>query len=278
VDSYYRSHFQERQQLKEIDPNEIYLLLKNLQGMDRQIAQQYVLSLRLYHSAIEMMYSEPEFAYLFLVMSLESIASAIYSDLKPDDTNEGRTDLDQYLDSSYPGWRKYCDISTLEKKKRVVDMLLTKAYLNRRKFREFVFKNLPDTFWSVTEDDAKPDYLYEIITAGSFVMGKRDIRHSDKTIQELEKIDRTSLKDTLDRIYSARSEFVHEGVRFPMSIVMGHFRRIPWAAVNELFDKRFTDSTSDEVFLDVPPLLTFERMVSSSLVGFLINQMQDRES
>lgn len=274
ADLYYRSHFQERQQLREIEPAEIYRLLENLQKMNRQIAQKFVLSLRLYHSAIEMMYSEPEFAYLFLVMSLESIASTVYSELKPDEHN----DLDQYLDSSYPGWRKNCDISTDEKKKQVVGMLLTKAFFNRRKFREFVFKNLPDTFWSDTEDDAKPDYIYGIITAGPDGMGKENIRHSDKAIHELEKIDRASLKDTLDRIYSARSEFVHEGVRFPMSIVIGHFRQIPWATVDELFEKRSADSTGSKLFLDVPPLLTFERMVSYSLVGFLSGQTYDGNS
>ncbi len=85
---YISSHQQEKQQLKEIDPEYIYSLLKNLQAMNREIAESYVLAMRLYHSAIEMMYTEPEFAYLFLVMSLESISSATYKDLS----------LDQYDD------------------------------------------------------------------------------------------------------------------------------------------------------------------------------------
>ena len=274
---YHRSHYQEKQQLKEIDPEEIYILLKNLQGMDRSITQQYLLSMRLYHSAIEMMFTEPEFAYLFLVMSLESIASAVYKDMKPSDTNSEPSELDQYLDSAYHNWREYCDISTVEKKKQVADMLVDKAYFIGRKFREFVFKNLPDTFWSDTEDDAKPDYLSSMIIAGPNGMGKEEKYRSGKTIMEFEKIDKASLKKTLDIIYSTRSKFVHEGVRFPPSIVAGHFSRIPEAAFEELVGKAFTVSASDELFLDVPPLLTFERMVSYSLIGFLHNQTHDKK-
>ncbi len=81
---YTRSHQQERQQIKEIDPQIIYALLKNLYSMKRDLAESFVLAMRLYHSAIEMMYTEPEFAYLFLVMSLELISSATYKDLSLD--------------------------------------------------------------------------------------------------------------------------------------------------------------------------------------------------
>lgn len=272
VDMYLRSHSQERQQLKEIEPAEVYRLLKNLQKMDRQIAQRYVLSMRLYHSAVEMMYSEPEFAYLFLVTSLEAIASAVYSDLRPGDKGKRHTELDHYLDSAYPGWREYCDISTPEKRTQVIEMLLTEAYFVRRKFRKFIRENLPDTFWSETEDDAKPDYLFSVFAAGPDRMGREYVRHSDKTIQEGERIDTSRLKDTLDSIYSARSKFVHEGVRFPTSIVIGHFRRLPWGAFDELLETRSADPMSEELFLDVPPLLTFERLVSYSLVEFLNKQ------
>ena len=53
---YQRSHFQEKQRLKEIDPNDFYNLLDNLQALDRNIARSFVLAMRLYHSAVEMMY------------------------------------------------------------------------------------------------------------------------------------------------------------------------------------------------------------------------------
>lgn len=278
ADIYASSHSQERQQLKEIEPPEIYRLLKNLQEMDRRVAQAYILSMRLYHSAIEMMYSEPGFAYLFLLMSLEAIASAVYADFRPSGRGEAGMDLDHYLDSRYPGWCKCCDISTPEKKNQVIDMLLSEAYFVRRKFRKFVRENLPDAFWSEEEDDAKPNYLSGVISAGPNGMGRECIRHSDKTIQEWERIDKASLKDTLDRIYSARSKFVHEGVRFPASIVIGHFRRIRPEAMDEVFQTRLTEPTGGEkVFLNVPPLLTFERLVSYSLVEFLSKQGNNQQ-
>ncbi len=37
-------------------------------------------------------------------------------------------------------------------------LLNNKVYLTGRKFCDFVVKNLPELFWSETEDDAKPDY------------------------------------------------------------------------------------------------------------------------
>jgi hypothetical protein len=211
--------------------------------------------MRLYHSAIEMMYSEPEFAYLFLVMSVEAIASAVYADLKPSNEGEGRTELDQYLDSDFPGWREYCNISTPEERKRVTNMLLNRAYFTRRKFRKFVNENLPEVFWSETEDDAKP---------GGY--------GSDKSIHEWEKIDKAALKNTLNSIYSARSKLVHEGVRFPASIVMGHFRLLPSYALPEILEAGLTGVDGQEASLRVPPLLTFERLASRSLIEFLRKQ------
>lgn len=268
---YERSHSQERQEFKEIKPQEVYRMMINLQGMDRETAQRYVLSMRLYHSAIEMMYSEPEFAYLFLVMSVEAIASWVYADLKPSDKAEPG-DVDHYLNSSFPGWQKYCDISTPQKKEQVVNMLLKESYFVRRKFRKFITENLPETFWSETEDDAKQDYVYSMIGPGPNGHGKEYFHHSDKTTQNWEKIEKVNLKDTLDKIYSARARFVHEGVKFPASIVVGHFRHIPSEAFHEMLNSQSLDSARQEVFLDVPPLLTFERMVNYSLIGFLRKQ------
>jgi len=270
---YARSHSQERQQLKEIDPSEFDQLLINFQRMNRNVANSLVLSMRLYHSAIEMMYSEPEFAYLFLVTSIESISSAVYAGLMPSDKGEDKTELDQYLDSAYRGWRDLCDISTVEKKKQVVDMLLSNAYRVQNKFRKFVVDNLPDKFWSESEDDAKPHYIYSVVGAGPDGKGKRDFRESDKTIQQWEKIDKNDLKKTLDRIYSARSIFVHQGVRYPASIVVGHYQRLPIETVTEMYSTKAGTWEAKNKPLDVPPLLTFERVVSYSLVEFLRKQV-----
>lgn len=266
---YARPHSQERQQLKEIDPPEIYHLLTNLQRMDRKLANSLILSMRLYHSAVEMMYSEPEFAYLFLVTSIESISSALYAGLLPNDEGEGKTELDTYLDSAYRGWRDFCDISTPEKRKLVIEMLLSNAYRVQCKFRRFIVENLPAKFWTEKEDDAKPHYVYSVIVGGPDGKGRKDFTESDKAIQQWERIDKKDLKQTLNCIYSARSKFVHEGARYPSSIVVGHFQQLPIQAVTEMLSTKADNPDGQERLLDVPPLLTFERIVSYTLVELL---------
>jgi len=270
VDLYQQSHFQERQRLKEIEPKEIYQLLENLQAMDRHIANGFILAMRLYHTAVEMMYTEPEFSYLFLVMSLEAISSIVYKDFWPSDVGNGRTEIDQSLDSSYSGWHKLCDTSTPERRVQVIKMLLTKAYLTFRKLSKFVNENVPERFWFETEDDAKPDYLTRIIEPGPDGLGHECISHSDITIQEWEKLKKESLTRVLRDIYTARSKLIHEGIRLPASIVGGHFSRIPIEAIDEITQLSHEGQT--EYSPPIPPLLTFERLVSYSMVEFLRKQ------
>lgn len=78
VEPYQYSHFQEKQRNKMIKPKEIKQLLDKLQAMDEHIANGFILGMRLYHSATEMMYTEPEFSYLFLISSLEAISSTLF--------------------------------------------------------------------------------------------------------------------------------------------------------------------------------------------------------
>ena len=259
VDLYPQSHFQERQRLKEIEPNQIYNLLENLQAMDRNIADSFILAMRLYHSAVEMMYTEPEFSYLFLVMSLEAISSIVYKkeDVMLSDVGDGYTELDQFMDSKYKGWREFCDASNPGSRAQVIKVLLTKEYFDRRKLQKFINDNIPERFWSETEDDAKPDYLTSIIESS----GQERISHSDTSIQDWEKIEKESLTRMLRDIYNARSKLIHEGIRLPASIVVGHFQRLPIEAIETL-----------EEGLQIPPLLTFERLVSYSMVEFLRKQ------
>ncbi len=266
---YQRSHFQERQRLKEINPEEIYQLLENLRIMDRRIGNGFIIATRLYHSAIEMMYTEPEFSYLFLVMSLEAISSIVYEkeDVMPSDIGDGCTELDQFLDSKYPGWRKLCDTSTSVCRKQVIDVLLTKEYFDRRKFSKFVNENAPERFWSETKDDAKPDYLERIIKPGPDGLGEEHISHNDITIQDWEKIEKIRLEQTLKNIYNARSKLVHEGMRLPLSIVVGHFKEIPVEALGGIRESLQKNLKTRD--LKIPPLLTFERLVSYSTVEFL---------
>jgi len=224
--------------------------LENLQTMDRRIANSFILAMRLYHSAVGMMYTEPEFSYLFLVTCLEAISSAVYKDYRPNNEEE-------FLDSRFPEWRGLLNTLPPKKKEELKKVLLTNEKFTFRKLSKFVNENVPERFWSEKEDDAKPDYLTKIIESS----GQERISRSDTTIQEWEKIEKRKSSKVLRDIYTARSKLIHEGIRLPSSIVVGHFQWLPIDAIETL-----------EEGLQIPPLLTLERLVSYSMVEFLRKQ------
>jgi len=57
------------------------------------------------------------------------------------------------------------------------------------------------------------------------------------------------------------------GIRLPESIVTGHFPRVKAEVMAELTER--ITKCKGEISLEIPPLLTFERLVSYSLVEFL---------
>jgi len=253
---YQRAHFQERQRLKEIEPKEIYQLLDKLQAMDRNIANGFVPAMRLYHSAIEMMYIDPEFAYLFLVTTLETVSSVALKDYEPENEKE-------FLNSRFPGWKESL---TKEQRTSLKEVLLRNENFTFQKLLKFVTENLPEHFWSERQDDAKPEYLTSVIGPGPDGKGEERISRADITIQDFEKIEKEDLKKALRAIYDARSGLVHEGIRLPESIVIGHFRRVPVGVLGEMMP--FGNQAKQKL----PPLLTFERLVSYSMVEFLRKQ------
>jgi hypothetical protein len=262
ADIYVRSHSQERQRLREIEPAQIYRLLRNLQSMDRYVADGFVLAMRLYHAAVQMLYTEPEFAYLFLVTCLEAVSSVVYKDYRPKNT-------EQFLDSRFSGWRAFAKLLPPEQENAFTKLLLGNEHYTFRKLAKFVEEYLPESFWSETEDDAKPDYLFGIIEPGPDGRGRERIEHSGTTLEDYEKIKKKELETTLRNIYSARSNLVHQGMPFPASIVVGHFRQVPLAAFDELMEIKLKRPTSNPRPA-IPPLLTFEKLVSLSLVSYLM--------
>ena len=171
---YQRSHFQEKQRLKEIDPKDLYELLGKLQALDRNNANGFVLAMRLYHSAVEMMYVDPEFAYLLLITALEAISSVANKDYKPEKEEE-------FLDSRFPGWKENLEN---EQKNFLKKVLLKHENFTFQKLLKFLIENIPEQFWSETSDDAKPDYLKIIIGSSG-----EPIKHSDNSILNLERIE-----------------------------------------------------------------------------------------
>jgi hypothetical protein len=48
----------------------------------RKLSNSFILALRLHHSALEIMYTDPDFTYLLLITALEAISSIVYEDYK----------------------------------------------------------------------------------------------------------------------------------------------------------------------------------------------------
>lgn len=240
---YQRSHFQEAQKSKEIDPKKIYQLLENIRLLDRPVANSFILAMRLYHTAVEMMYTEPEFSYLLLVTCLEAISSLV-------NTNYSLDNKDSFLDSKFPGWKDIDKHLKEEKDKdKLKDVLLKNEHCIFRKLCKFVLDNVPDNFYNEDKDDTKPDY------------------YTNSPLQEYEKIKKEDLSKALHNIYDARSALVHKGVRLPQSIVLGHFGMLTTEVVAEMIDPGWKP--------EIPSLLTFERLVSYTMTEFLNKQNPD---
>ena len=281
---YVRTYLQEPQRLKEIDRAHIKALLRNLRAIDRRIANSFVLAMRLYHAAIEMLYTAPEFSYLFLVTSLESISSAVNKAYRP-------ADEETFLDSRHPGWEKIHDALPNERRSEFIELLFANETFTFRKLEKFVKDYLPDSFWSETCDDAKPHRMEVVFGQTSDEFERKRLLRLAGWMEEYEKIDRNSLGKALRNVYDARSKLIHEGVRLPESIVVGHYPGIPVEALDEMmqaFQKtrdqkpeqqsgspslqepvRSSETESPIFRLDVPPLLTFERLVSCTLTNYL---------
>lgn len=219
-------------------------------------------AMRLYHSAIGMMYFEPEFSYLFLVTALETISSVINRDYKPDKEQE-------FLNSRFPGWNEGL---TDEQQILLREALLRNEKFTFQKLLQFVAENVPDKFWSETEDDSKPELLTSMIGPGPNGKGEERISRKDITIQDHERIEKEDLKRALQEVYGARSKLVHEGVRFPQSIVLGHFRKVPTRILSEMMSGKAHEKWRPKIM----PLLTFERLVSYSMVEFLRKQSSNK--
>jgi hypothetical protein len=278
---YSRSNVQERQRAKEIQPKEIYPLLDNLQNMDRRIANGFILAMRLYYSAIDLMYTEPEFSYLLLVTCLEAVSSAVFKDFEIDDE-------ERFLDSRFPGWGEICNALPVEWKQKLKDLLLKNEHHTFGRLLKFITENVPAHFFSDEKDDAKPDYYVALVGSRDSLkefeqeygieyvveadpddkmVGRKYVVRSPQTITEMERVNRDHLEQALQNIYSARSRLIHEGTRLPKSIVFGLFRGLPTEAVVEIQEREESKS-----HMKIPPLLTFERLVSYSMVEFLSKQ------
>jgi hypothetical protein len=256
IDFYSRLPVQEKQALKEIDPSEICSLLDNLRLLQEDVSNSFMLALRLYHSSIEIMYSGPDLSYLLLITALEAISSVVNKKYEPEN-------LAEYLDTRYDGWRNISSCLAPDLESNLKKLLMKNEQFIFQKIVKFVSENIPEKFWSEKKDDAKSDYVYGLIGEKG-----EEFKHSDKEISEYEQIKKEDLEQTLRNVYRARSKLVHEGKKFPASITLGN----PQFVTAEIFEE-FSNNKQGESPIktanSLPPLITFERLVSYCMVEFL---------
>ena len=257
---YEQSHSQERQRPKELEPTLVYDLMERLRTIDRPVAERFVVALRFYHAGVRMMYTEPEFAYLFLVICLEAIATLAFKEYVPEDRTA-------YLKDRYRGWEENEKLLAPEARGNFVEMLLRADKFVKRKVVKFVEEHVPDSFWDESQDDSKPYYVTGMVGPGAAGAGQLSFKESECALKNYERFSKAQLRKVLGRVYSARSKLLHSGINFPSTIVVGLFTRIPAQALTTTMAHAMAGRTS----LDVPPLLTFERLVSRTLVNYLQN-------
>lgn len=265
--SHSRDYPQEAQQDLELSKSDIETGLRQLFGLGEDRARPFLLACSLYHSAVRLMFTEPEFAYLFLVISLEAISSTLYRNWRPPDAGGSPTPLEEVLDSQFPGWTSIAGKSK-SRREQLKTILSQNTYFTFQKLRKFVNTYISDEFFRSVKDSARPikatKSWQEGIESGSDIM-----------LDDWEIIPRKRLNSVLRAIYTARSQMVHEGIRMSRSIVVGLGSSIPREITDRIMLQNFEAQLAKEVpqaplvQLDVPPLLTFERLVSDCLCGYL---------
>lgn len=255
--------FQERQRLKLVNPDHVYRLMDTLLNMEDRPANSFLLSARLYHTATRLMYTEPEFAYVFLISALEAISSGVYEEFVPEDVND-------YLNDAYPGWSK--PLSSLGKTQleKVKGLLIKHEHFAFRKLRSFVEEFIPNRFWTEDADDAKPLRWITSVTVGASNGVQERMLQSDSSLLPWEKLERADLRKALRAAYDCRSALMHKGERYPASIVLGLTGNE--IAIEAAMEMVISKTKGAKLWTEVPPLLTFERLVSYTLVEFLEKQ------
>ena len=157
--TYYGTGPQERQRAKEINPGNISQLLESLRLMNRQTAEGYMLAMRLYYAAIQMLFSEPEFAYLLLITSLEAISSVVCKEYRP-------PDIELFLSRRSSKWKQFATAIPSSEKTEFINFLLANEKFILQKMVEFTKRYLPEAFWTDKEDDAKPVHFVDMIRTG----------------------------------------------------------------------------------------------------------------
>jgi len=269
---YGHSYWQPTQAPMLVDSRDVIRLLEAARRLPETIGTGLVLALRLYHSAVQMLYSETDMAYLLLMMSLEAVSGVVIADYRLSD--DGPLAEEEYLDNKFAGWKALMQSDTAEERKRIAAILTANERFVKRKLLRFVRCYTPPQFFTQDLDDAKPDYVHSVVMPDPAGLGTERVQRSSKRLGKAERIDAGELESMLDTAYDRRSQFVHAGRPFPRGIAIG-FPRIPGECLEEMINT-FAHAGGHKVrYPAIPTLLTLDRLVSACLIGYLRSQTTD---
>ncbi len=205
------------------------------------------------------MYSDPDLSYLFLVISIETMASAVFKDYQLNDQEKK-----QFLIGKYGKefWDDY--VSGTKHKDVLVEKLLNVETFSSRKFREFIIEYLPDRFFLESSDEARPRNMSCTIGHVGPTLSDKGKPVDFSKILPYEKYDKSNLKKIINSAYNMRSKFVHESESFPKSILLGLYQNIPVESLVPVLREKGQP-------LSVPTLRTIERIAGYTIKNFLLN-------
>lgn len=188
-------------------------IYKTLMKMSRKRYLATLRALHLYQLSLLNYREDVGLAYTLLVASIESVAQGFLDE---------RFTYDDLGDSEE--WnRLFAELGISELRATGIrDKLVEKGQFLGLKFRRFIEKYLPDSFWESPDSRAKEqdDYIKEI-TKEAF--GKKEDRNHFESYWWLYTPERKVTKDELDEvlksIYGLRSRFAHRGISPPYDVV-----------------------------------------------------------
>ena len=221
--------------------------------------KEYLASIRaihLYHLSLLNYREDIGLAYTLLVASIESVAQSF---LDIDFSWHDIGDSEEW-DKTFNELKISEQSATVIRKK-----LVKKAFFLGLKFRIFIEKYLPDSFWVSPDSRAKEfDEYIEELTREHF--GKREKRNHFESYWWLytpeRKVTKNELDDVLKSIYDLRSKFAHKGVSPPYEVV-DHYEtaEIKWKMDNNKGHIQYRRA--------IPSYFWFERVVNESICNLL---------
>jgi hypothetical protein len=177
-------------------------IIKQLRGLASSNSQDVLRAIRLYTTALELIYERPQVSYLLLVSAIESLANEALRNWLPSDDDRAKHQ------HAVAKLAKKFELSDEQGRDLALTASKTEHWV-KRKFVNFVLEKAGAHAWE--EDEVFPWVL------------------------RLWQPDQSKLETYVKKIYDFRSDVLHEGQVFPLAITMGTSPRIDVRVAHDLF-------------------------------------------